>query len=471
METFDENFSQGISAEGEINANDESPGVSAGSENAGDSGTGESTSGTGKNSGTSSGRTEKASGRTPHITAAGSWGGYAVEGEVPTGTAVENTDAGSDGVSSPEDSDAGDTIETGGNITGLYSEGTRPYQDLYDTMEAYNLKLAEDGQQIVDAWSYEQEPFDLSSWPVLGDTPTIGYIDIPDMKVVLPLFLGASTDNLEKGAAVLSQTSMPIGGNNTNCVIAGHRGWEGSAYFQYVENMKLGSRVYITNPWETLVYECTEIQITYPDDVDSVLIRPGKDLITLFTCHPYVLGGGPYRYLVFCERVDTQARRKATDMKNPQTEEPEETATEPDVVGVVASTYTTPQITYVPREASPQHSPDLHVETDSPDVSVSSSGTGNSGEDPGTGNETTGSVTSGQATENGAGTEQSGMPPITAPPEYEGSDTDLLVLESKLRTALPAVVILIGVLLLLLRPRKKKKKRSQSSKKRTKTRR
>ena len=179
--------------------------------------------------------------------------------------------------------------------------GTRPYQNLYDAMSKYNKDLAKNGQSIVDAWSYEQQPIDLGSLNIDSDNPIIGYIEIPDMKIRLPLMLGASTPNLKKGAAVLSQTSMPIGGDNTNCVIAGHRGWEGSAYFQYIENMKKGSKVYITNPWETLVYECTSTKVIYPDDVNSILIQPGKDMVTLFSCHPYVLGGGPYRYLVFCE--------------------------------------------------------------------------------------------------------------------------------------------------------------------------
>lgn len=198
---------------------------------------------------------------------------------------------------------------------------TRPYQYLYDEMDKYNKNLANSGQSISDAWSYEQQPMDLDNLNIDSDNPIIGYIEIPDMKIRLPLMIGASTENLKKGAAVLSQTSMPIGGESTNCVIAGHRGWEGSAYFQYIENMKAGSKVYITNPWETLVYECTGIKVIYPDDVNSILIQPGKDMITLFSCHPYVLGGGPYRYLVFCERVDTQKRQEANGILNPKSEE------------------------------------------------------------------------------------------------------------------------------------------------------
>ena len=128
-------------------------------------------------------------------------------------------------------------------------------------------------------------------------------------------------DNLSKGAAVLSETSMPIGGTDTNCVIAGHRGWKGSAYFQRIENLKEGSEVYITNPWETMIYKVVSTKVVNPDDSDAILLQPGKDMVTLISCHPYVLGGGKYRYVVYCERAGTENREKATQMKNPSVKE------------------------------------------------------------------------------------------------------------------------------------------------------
>ena len=201
------------------------------------------------------------------------------------------------------------------------------YPELYQKMQQYNKDLYQNGQSITDVWSYSDQPFDLSAFGLTIQDAVIGYIEIPDMKIRLPLMLGASQANLEKGAAILSQTSMPIGGENTNCVIAGHRGWEGSAYFQYIENLKIGSKVYITNPWQTLVYECTGTKVIDPKDASSILIQKGKDMVTLFTCHPYVLGGGPYRYLAFCERVDTKKRAAAGKMKNPKAEPAPETVT------------------------------------------------------------------------------------------------------------------------------------------------
>lgn len=39
------------------------------------------------------------------------------------------------------------------------------------------------------------------------------------------------------------------------------------------------------------------------NDIDAIKIQPGRDLITLLTCHPYA-SGGKQRFLVICERME-----------------------------------------------------------------------------------------------------------------------------------------------------------------------
>lgn len=179
------------------------------------------------------------------------------------------------------------------------NEEANAYVDLYEEMQEYNARIMENGQQLVDAWSYAQPPSGIIT-PLAGDA--VGCIRIPDMNVELPLYIGATNEHMAAGAAVLSETSMPIGGRDTNCVIAGHRGYSGSPYFRDIELLKEGSKVIIENLWETLTYEVTEITIVDPGDMESILIQPGRDMVTLLTCHPY-MGGGRYRYIVYCERA------------------------------------------------------------------------------------------------------------------------------------------------------------------------
>lgn len=104
------------------------------------------------------------------------------------------------------------------------------------------------------------------------------------------------------GAAILSQTSIPIGGANTNAVIAGHRGYRGASYFRYITELEIGDQVIITNLWESLSYEVVEKKIIQPYEVEEILIQPGEDMITLLTCHPYA-SGGKQRYVIYCARV------------------------------------------------------------------------------------------------------------------------------------------------------------------------
>ena len=177
----------------------------------------------------------------------------------------------------------------------------RPYSELYEAMRQYNARIHANGQSgLSDAWAYQQPSFDLAAYGI--EDGAMGVISIPKMDVELPIYLGATYDNMAAGAVHLSQTSLPIGGENTNCVIAAHRGWYGAPYFRYIDLLEAGDEVYVTNLWETLTYKVTSIKVIEPNDIDEILIQQGRDMLTLLTCHPYA-SGGRYRYVAFCDRV------------------------------------------------------------------------------------------------------------------------------------------------------------------------
>ena len=115
--------------------------------------------------------------------------------------------------------------------------------------------------------------------------------------------------NMRKGAAIMGQTSLPVGQKDSNCVIAAHRGYRGIPYFRDIEQLKTGDKVIIRNPWERLDYRVTKIKVIDPYDMDKILIQKGKDMVTLLTCHPY-RGHGRYRYVVYCMRNHGQKIRK-----------------------------------------------------------------------------------------------------------------------------------------------------------------
>lgn len=185
----------------------------------------------------------------------------------------------------------------------------REYQALWDAMVSYNDAIWEEKQAgLCDPWAYQQPSFTLGEYGL--EEEVFGVISIPALNLEMPLYLGATASHMAEGAAHLSQTSLPIGGRNTNCVIAGHRGWNGADYFRYITDLQPGDEVMITNLWETLTYRVTDTRIIMPNEVEQILIQEGRDMITLLTCHPYA-SGGKQRFLIFCDRVmeDTETRR------------------------------------------------------------------------------------------------------------------------------------------------------------------
>lgn len=170
---------------------------------------------------------------------------------------------------------------------------------LWDAMVAYNKDIwARLQADLNDPWAYEQPSFILGDYGI--EDEAFGVLMIPALDLEMPLYLGASYAHMAAGAAHLSQTSLPIGGENTNCVIAGHCGWKGATYFRHLTDLQLGDAVYVLNLWDTLEYRVVETRVIEPTDISGVLIQPGRDLLTLFTCYGR---SAKQRYAVYCERV------------------------------------------------------------------------------------------------------------------------------------------------------------------------
>lgn len=185
--------------------------------------------------------------------------------------------------------------ETGDTLSSV------PYQDLLQACIDYNTQLAQEGQESLGT-EFEEAVIDLAAYGI--EDGIIGYIEIPAMDVILPIYLGASTTNMAQGAVQCGGTSLPIGsfgGVSANCVIAAHRGYRGAAMFREIQKLQVGDELIITNLWETLIYQVVETKIIAPTQVEEVALQEGRDMVTLSTCHPYRYNY--QRYLVYAERV------------------------------------------------------------------------------------------------------------------------------------------------------------------------
>lgn len=183
---------------------------------------------------------------------------------------------------------------------------------LYQELQAYNEKIWQENQkELKEAFSYEDSCFDLTGYGL--NENVIATLWIPRMEVELPVYLGATQENMKKGAVILGQTSMPLGGENTNTVIAAHRGGGSTPMFRNIQLLQTGDKIQIRTPFDTLIYRVSEIEIILPNEVEEILIKPGEDMITLLTCHPYTKS--THRYLVKAKRSFEEETSREEDLQ------------------------------------------------------------------------------------------------------------------------------------------------------------
>ena len=136
----------------------------------------------------------------------------------------------------------------------------------------------------------------------VSGTGVMGYIEIPTLKVALPVYHGAEERVLQVAVGHLEWTSLPVGGSGSHCVLSGHRGLPSARLFTDLDKMAEGDVFLLRILDEVLTYEVDQIRIVNPDEVETLLIEEGKDLCTLVTCTPY--GINSHRLLVRGHRIE-----------------------------------------------------------------------------------------------------------------------------------------------------------------------
>ena len=165
---------------------------------------------------------------------------------------------------------------------------------------AYNEDLKEhQGSKFVEGESRDFPVLNLENYGVFDGI--YGYVSAPSIDMELPIYLGASDANMSYGCAHMTYTSLPLGGTDTNCSVAGHTGYIGRVFFDNIQYLSPGDKVYVKNFWETLTYRVVATDVVRPNESQHIYIDKGRDLFTMFTCAPYDAESWG-RYFVVCQR-------------------------------------------------------------------------------------------------------------------------------------------------------------------------
>jgi len=175
------------------------------------------------------------------------------------------------------------------------------YDRLYAEAEAYNRKILERGNPFAVS---DEEKKEYESLLNIGGNGIMGYIEIPEIKVSLPIYHGTEESVLQVAVGHLEWTSLPVGGASTHCVMSGHRGLPSAKLFTDLDRIVEGDRFLLYILDEVLTYEVDQILIVLPEDVSALQISRDMDYCTLVTCTPY--GINTHRILVRGHRVETE---------------------------------------------------------------------------------------------------------------------------------------------------------------------
>ena len=179
--------------------------------------------------------------------------------------------------------------------------------------EAYNELLAS------GATAAELEALDYDSLLNLAGNGIMGYIEIPAIDVLLPIYHGVGEDSLERGAGHMPSTSLPIGGRGTHTVISAHSGMATARMFTDLEQLEEGDFFYLHVLDGTLSYEVDQILVVKPYQIDALKIDREQDYVTLVTCTPY--GVNSHRLLVRGHRIEPETEECASnEIAFPRTE-------------------------------------------------------------------------------------------------------------------------------------------------------
>lgn len=154
--------------------------------------------------------------------------------------------------------------------------------------------------------AYSQEALlaasqDYDSQLNIGADGIMGYVEIPKISVNLPIYHGTGNDSLDRGVGHLLGSSLPVGGEDTHCILTGHSGLATQKMFTDLEQLDVTDVFYLNVLGEVLAYQVEEINTVLPHDTSLLGITSGEDYCTLVTCTPY--GVNTHRLLVRGTRI------------------------------------------------------------------------------------------------------------------------------------------------------------------------
>lgn len=153
-------------------------------------------------------------------------------------------------------------------------------------------------KQLQAKWEKQAVAATTPGQPKLSTEEMLTRVSIPKINLDAIVVEGATSKQLTKGPAHMTETAFP--GATSNAVITGHR----DTFFRHIYELQKGDAIFVRRNGESFKYEVTGKKVVKPEDV-SVLKQTSDAQLTLITCYPtYYIGPAPERLVVFSKLVD-----------------------------------------------------------------------------------------------------------------------------------------------------------------------
>ena len=182
----------------------------------------------------------------------------------------------------------------------------KKYDELWSAAWAYNQALLNRNSEFALSEEQYAEYLELLNVSGLG---IMGYIEIPEISVSLPIYHGTDESVLQIAVGHLEWSSLPVGGESSHCVLSGHRALPSAKLFTDLDKLREGDIFMLRVLDEVLTYEVDKISIVEPTQVSALQVVEGEDLCTLVTCTPY--GINTHRLLVRGHRIENLAESRS----------------------------------------------------------------------------------------------------------------------------------------------------------------
>lgn len=175
--------------------------------------------------------------------------------------------------------------------------------DLLQAARDYNADIGE--HPVHDPWGSRPDR-DSEEYrryeSLLATDAMMARLRVPAVGIDAPVYHGTNQSTLAMGVGHVYGTALPVGGEGTHSVLAGHTGLATVTMFDNISHVKLGDIMVVEVAGETLAYRVDQIKTVLPNQLEDVMPEAGHDRITMVTCTPY--GVNTHRLLIRGERTE-----------------------------------------------------------------------------------------------------------------------------------------------------------------------